>query len=129
MIHAIKRRLIEACKAEYRRTKRDTTPAVVALGIPIDDDMAKAQFAQNVIRVAMEATYEEMMPFGHHAVLQMAVRSASYALSIAPLEDQDHLVSLFMQNFAEAHQLRTAQGTVIKSAWDTDDGSVRANYD
>jgi len=114
-----------AVRAEYERTLHD----INAKNVATSEAHLKTMAGQNVMRVALETVYEEMMPVSNGMVVQMAMAAASYALSLTMLEEQEIVVARLMEHFAEYHQMRTARGVVIKAAWHKPDGSVVPNHD
>lgn len=101
---------------------------VVEVGRSPDSPEGKAMVYQNAVRVLLEEIFEEAIPFDQEFVAQMGARSASYALSVAPIEDQDEIVASVLRGFAEMHMLRCAQGIRINSGWG-DERALRPNFD
>lgn len=122
--HPTRLALRAAIKAEYERTKVDITTMR-----PADErDDVNIQVAQNVVRVVLESLLTEMMPTSYSLIVDLAMRSASYAFSVVRLEDQELLVAALINNFAEFHQLRTAHGVVIAAEWEDKDGKMVRNH-
>ncbi|MBB4859676.1 hypothetical protein HNO88_003005 [Novosphingobium chloroacetimidivorans] len=117
--------MIEATQAEYRRLAELLAPHMVRIE---DPEMRAVNVAQNVLRDAVTVVMNEMIPYTHTTVLELAFRLASYALSAAPLEDQDEIVAAFVSNFADVHLQRTSQGQVITSEWRMHDGREMPNF-
>lgn len=111
-----KKALIAAAQAYYDEVAAATKDARSKLTLK-DPDESNVVVAQNVVRTALEACYERMIPFGSHACMTMALRTASYALSAAPLDEQAHLVSTFMHSFPTAHVDRLKRGVIIRTGW------------
>lgn len=107
----------EAMRGFYKKVAKATRPRMIANGIDPDGRLAKCMVAQNVIRVALEACYTEMMPIDIGMIGETATRAASYALSVAPMEHQEVLVAEVLKHFAETHMLRCAEGFRINSEW------------
>jgi hypothetical protein len=112
-------------KAEYRRLHIELAGPLSA--IP-DKELRNLNVAQNVLRDVLTALFEEMAPYGHLTVLELAARAASYTLSVAPMEDQDLLVSDHLSSFAVFHMERTARGAIIPSTWRMEDGRSQTNF-
>lgn len=120
-----RKRLIEAARAEYQRLHRDLGNQLAA--IP-SAEMRNVNVAQNVLRDVLSALLNEMAPYSHETVIEMSRRLASYALSTAPLEDQDAVVAEHLTGFADFHLMRTAIGAVINSTWRMEDGRDLPNF-
>lgn len=120
-----RKRLIMAVREEYRRLCRELAGPLSA--IP-DAETRNINVAQNVMRDALTAILNEMAPYTHETVVEMSRRLASYALSTAPIEDQDAVVAEHLSGFADFHMLRTAKGMIINSAWRMDDGRDQPNF-
>lgn len=120
------RNLIREVRREFKRCKAELEPQMLGRvddePVMANEEMRNIIVAQNVLRPCMEATLEALLPYSHLTSLELAIRLASYALSTAPLEDQDKLVAMFLQVFAESHALRTARGIVIGTEWRVGDG-------
>ena len=114
-------RLERAVAAHYARIAKDLGPKIAAAGVDPAGSEGKAIIAQNVIKDVLQEIYIQIVPFDLEAVAQMATRSFSYALSIAPMEDQDELVHNCISKFADFHMLRCAQGIRLNGGWGTDD--------
>lgn len=84
---------------------------------PDADHVRKLVTYDNVIRTAIEVCIDKSIPFEKATPVEFAMRAASYAISALPVEDQDQAVAFLVQNFAEAHQTRTAKGFVITTEW------------
>lgn len=123
------RDLIKAVSAEYRRNHASLTPRLAAHPHPAMRDPAQQamQVAQNTLRTCMEATLQQMGPYTPETCASLAIRLASYALSAAPLEDQDFLLAHVLQHLGPEHMRRVDQGIAIKVDWEMVDGSVRPN--
>lgn len=125
-----KRQLVEAVFAEYDRAAANIGPQLAGLGVSEADHerMLKVNAAQNTLRTCLEATLNKMVPYDIMLLPELALRLASYALSVAPMERQEELVALLVANFADHHQLRVAQGKVISASWSTPGGSEMINF-
>lgn len=120
-----RKKLIAATKAEYRRLHRQLASQLSA--IP-EEEMRNINVAQNVLRDVLSALLNEMLPYTHLSVVELSRRLASYALSTAPLEDQDAVVAEHLSGFADFHLQRTATGAIIETAWRMEDGRDLSNF-
>lgn len=128
------RDLVREVKREWKRQKAELDPRLLAEAAqPGKAHLANEEFrnvlvAQSVLRPCMEATMDSMLPLSHMTVMELAIRLASYALSVAPAKDQDKLVELFLQGFAAAHTARLGLGVVIETGWRDEDGREEDNH-
>lgn len=128
------RDLIRETRREFRRVKAELEPRLLAEAQEpgkahlANEEMRNIIVAQNVLRPSLEAVVECLIPFSHLTALELAIRMASYVLSITPMEDQAKLVALFQQSFPNAHDMRLAQGVVIKTEWANDGEAPIANH-
>ena len=81
--------------------------------------------AQNAIRDCMKAVLNECVPIDVQFCGELAIRLASYAISVAPIEDQDNLVALVVMHLRDTHRDRLRAGVVIKSDWEILSGMRR----
>lgn len=129
------RDLIREVKRKFRRVKAELEPRLLAEAKEPGkahlemEDMRNVLVAQNVLRPCLEATLDAMMPVSHLTCLELAIRLASYAISVAPMEDQDKMVELVIAGLPNAHTQRLAQGVVIRTEWkDGEDGPLKPNF-
>lgn len=118
------RDLIKAVKAEYQRNTQELAPRFAAHPHPrmADPQVQAAVIAQNTLRTCLEATLQAVGPYTPELLADLALRLASYAISAAPIEDHDLLVSHVVRNLADAHMARVDQGVVIRADWEMVDG-------
>ena len=129
-MHMSQRKLVTAVKREFARVKADVEPKLLADPRPEvqSEQFRNLQYAQNTLRTCMEATLTQMVPYTHETSVELAIRLASYALSIVPQEDQDLVMAQFMKSFVFAHETRVAKGIVISTEWQMEDGRSQPNY-
>lgn len=122
--------LIAAIQAHFETVKAELWPRLDASPDPAfqNEEIRHIQVAQNVLRTCMEATLEKMLPYTHTTSVELAIRLASYALSIVPMEDQDYVMAGFMQTFPLAHEKRMAGGVRITTNWQFADGRSQRNF-
>lgn len=123
------RDLVRAVKAEYSRVQADIGLRLAAHPHPAmrDPEQQALQVAQNTLRTCMEAVLQSMGRYTPEALVGLAIRLASYALSAAPIEDQDFLLARVLQHLGPEHMRRVDQGISIKTEWQMHDGTARPN--
>lgn len=123
------RDLVKAVKAEYRRVQADLGPRLSSHPHPAmrDPEQQALNVAQNTLRTCLEATLQSMGRYSPEACISLAIRLASYALSAAPVEDQDFLLAHVLQHLGPEHMRRVDQGISIKTEWQMQNGSIRPN--
>lgn len=123
------RDLVRAVKAEFGRLKTVLAPRLAAHPDPAmsDPEQQDLQYAQNTMRTCIEATLQSMTQYSPEALASLAIRLASYALSAAPLEDQDFLLAHALRHLGPEHMRRVDQGIAIQADWQMKDGSIRPN--
>lgn len=131
--HPAQERLIKAVQREYDRVAGEIMPQLKAAGaLGPDPDynyrMLRINAAQNALRTCLESALNRMLPYDGELLVELAIRLASYAISAAPMEDQDYHVAQFMGTFADAHLRRIAEGKVIQSEWQMKDGRSQPNF-
>lgn len=111
-----KKRLIAAFKAEFHRcaTELKDHPDYKILS---REDRGRIT-AQNALRVCLEAAFEQMLPFGEVTPIDMAIRLASYCLSVLPVDRQVYGLTDVLKTLPDAHQHRMEAGVRIRSTWD-----------
>lgn len=82
-----------------------------------DPEICNLQVAQNVLRECMEAILKEMIPFTSVTSAELAIRMASYAVSISPLEEQPEVMRAVLHSLPVAHRSRLNKGVMIRSQW------------
>jgi hypothetical protein len=124
------RDLVRATKKMFAHVRKEMEPNLLIRPEPQwqQESYRNLQYAQNVIRTCMEASLQEMLPYTHEVSVELAIRLASYSLSIVPMEDQDYVMALFMKNFSYAHERRMDQGLRIETQWADDNGAVQPNF-
>jgi hypothetical protein len=122
--------LIAAVQANFETVKREIWPRLDASPDPAfaNPELRHIQVAQNVLRTCLEAALQKMLPYTHQTSVELAIRLASYSLSIVPMEDQDYVMAGFMQTFPLAHEKRMAGGVRISTNWQFEDGRSQPNF-
>jgi hypothetical protein len=126
-----RKKLVAAVHAEFERVRKEVEPKLLTVGQAPEfqnEEIRNIQYAQNVLRTCLEAILFKMLPYSERVLIELALRTASYALSAAPMEDQDQLVSALVRVFADAHQRRMALGIRIDSEWQMKDGREVPNF-
>lgn len=113
---AAKNALIAAAQAYYDAVAEDTKDQLAKV-LETNPHEAKVVIAQNVIRLTMEATLNKMVPFPEVTCLTLAMRLASYALSVAPMDRQPAITGAFMASFPYNHAERLKKGVMIHTGW------------
>ena len=120
-LHKTQRDVVKAVKALFARNKAELEPRLHAAvqqdasyAIP---EVRNVQVAQNTLRTCLEAVLDECAPHTQLTCGELAIRLASYALSAAPLEDQDQLMAWVIDRLPAAHLNRLAKGVIIKTGW------------
>jgi hypothetical protein len=123
--------LVEAVGAEFDRVLGDIEPQIASkFGIADPAQAREAALintAQNVLRTALEATFSKLVPYPERLPLELAVRLASYSISVLPVEVQEQATAAFLAAFPSAHRRRLAEGIRIDSEWMTE-GRARPNF-
>ena len=124
------RELVAAVQAHFRGVQQQLEPRLLAKSEPEFqlEEIRNLQYAQNTLRSCMEAALQLMLPYSHVTAIELAIRLASYSLSIVPMEDQDAVVHSFLQTFVLAHEKRMANGVRIHAEWQFDDGRKLPNF-
>ncbi|GGB21299.1 hypothetical protein GCM10011380_08580 [Sphingomonas metalli] len=113
--HRTKSRLIDALYAECMRIRRNGEAHISQE----PTDRQKALVAQGVLSTCMQAVTTDAMPFGTAFPIELAVRLASYGISLLPADQQDAGIREVLEQLPEAHRRRMAQGVCIKAEWGT----------
>ena len=126
-----KRDLIKAVGAYFRSTKRQIEPSLLqaterdpTYGNP---EIRNIQVAQNVLRTCMEATLSEMLPYSDVTPMELAIRLASYAISVLPIDRQADALQAVIATLPAAHKKRVAGGIIIKTEWGTSPDAAEPN--
>lgn len=128
------RNLILEVHREFRRVKAKLEPDLVAQasepgkGHLANEEFRNIMVAQNVLRPCLEAVFDDLVPFSHLTCMELAIRLASYAISTAPMADQDKLVELVLAGLPNAHSLRLSLGVVIRTGWRDGDEEEKPNF-
>lgn len=117
-LHPTEQALVTAVLAELHRGQN-----MLAGKLPktATESMKKAILAQNVLRTCMEAVIKDLIPFHSTFLMDLALRLASYAVSAAPLDQQDNMITQVILNLPTAHAARIRQGVMILTEWKPDD--------
>lgn len=128
-LHPTQQTLVNAIQAEFDRVLADIGPRLDAHPDPAarKPENRNIQAAQNALRTCIEATYEKLVPYGETIPVELAIRLASYAISVLPAEAQAAATAAFLETFPTAHVRRLTQGIRIDSEWVTE-GRVRPNF-
>lgn len=116
--------LVKAVQRQFDQVQKQLARRMIGMS----PDVQKINVAQNTLRTCLEAALNKLVPYEANICVELAIRLASYAISAAPIEDQDVLVAQFMEAFAEAHLLRISEGKRISSEWQMNDGRVQPNF-
>lgn len=126
------RDLTRELQRHFKRRKAQMEPELIAqAGFKphlANEEMRNILIAQDVLQPCLQVVMEQLLPFAHMTAMELAIRLASYALSTAPMEDQAKLVSLFMEAFPNAHDMRLALGIVIPLNWEKGTGEIMVNH-
>jgi hypothetical protein len=118
---AITNQEIAVIKKMVAKTRAVTDPQVDARSVHgAHPQVKELMAAQNVLRDCITVVFNECMPIDRSFVLEMAMRLASYAVSVAPVEDQMILARGVTQLFEDFHLKRMQQGIGIPADWITD---------
>jgi hypothetical protein len=112
----------------FARTRERTDTLVDAHNNPKAPPFAKKMVAaQNVLKDCITAVVNECVPIDEQFCGELAIRLASYAISIAPVERQEEIARLVAASLPAAHVDRMKRGVVIHSTWMEKDGVERRN--
>lgn len=112
---------IAVLKKMFRKMREKTDPMVVAKNEPAAPPKAMEIIAaQNVLRDCISVIFNECMPIDRTFIAEMALRLASYAVSVAPIEDQEGISAIVGASFQKMHHARMKAGIYIESKWVTD---------
>lgn len=118
---AITKQEIAVLKKMFAKTRAKTDPLVVAKNNPNAPPYAKEMIgAQNVLRDCISVVFNECMPINEAFCAEMAIRLASYAISVVPAERQEAVAHVVAASLPGAHVDRMKQGVGIHSTWVTD---------
>lgn len=116
----------KAIRRIFRKTAEEAGPQAAQLAASLPERQRataiKAIVAQNALRVCLEVVYEECMPFDENLCGEIAVRMASYAISMAPIERQEALLEAVMGALPGAHARRLKDRITLLSTWETPHG-------
>lgn len=128
-LHPTAQALVRAVRAEFERVLDDIGPIMDRRPEPQfrDPEVRNVQAAQNALRTCLEAIYERMLPYGFTTPIELAIRLASYALSVLPAEHQNEALETFIRSFPTAHRRRIREGTRLEAGWITE-GRERSNF-
>lgn len=118
-MHKTQKDTIKAVKALMRHTRTELLPRLMLAAEYQDPEVRNIQIAQNTLRTCMEAVISEIVPFSVITPAELAVRLASYAISIAPLENQDQIMDQVLATLPAAHSNRLFHGIIIQTGWST----------
>lgn len=110
---------IRVIKKMLARTREKTDPLAAKVGAN-HPDQKSAIAAQNVLRDCMTVIMNECAPFTDALPIDVAVRMASYAISVLPIEQQETALNSVLILLPEAHARRMRQGIHIDTDWVTD---------
>lgn len=121
MGEAKNRDLVRAVKRDIARIRREIEPRLAGRLEPefADPEIRFIQAAQNTLRTRLEATLQEAGQFSTVTPVELAIRLASYAISVLPLEEQDHALAMVTATLPLAHSKRLANGVIIQADWQT----------
>lgn len=117
-MHATKSKLVRAVKSECARIKGDIAGQMDQFGA--DEDQRAAIVCQNALRTCMEAAIDQAIPFSAALPVELAVRLASYAISVLPIEQHEAALSAVAASLPAAHRARIAKGVMIQTTWASD---------
>ena len=122
--------LVEAVRAEFDRTAAIVFPKLADRPEPEfrNREIANMQVAQNVLRTCMEAVLQKLIPYSHTTCGDLAIRLASYAMSAAPMEDQEMILAMVLDALPAAHRKRMASGIRISTSWQMRTGDEQPNF-
>lgn len=112
-LHPSQAALVNAVHGEFDRAQAMLADRLA--GMPAGQ--RDIQIAQNVLRTCLEAVLVKVLPYDHTTLAELAIRMASYAVSAAPIDDQETLMAVVVQTLPEAHRRRVAQGVMISTTW------------
>lgn len=112
---------IAVLRKMFAKTKAKTDPLVLAQRNPGAPPYAKNMIAaQNVLKDCITTIVNECMPIEDDFCGELAVRLASYAISIVPVERQQELSEIVAKSLPAAHLARMKAGVGISAQWVTD---------
>ncbi len=124
---AITNQEIAVLKKMVKKTRQKTDPLVIAKNHPGAHPKAQELIAaQNVLRDCISVVLNECMPIDDSFCAELAVRLASYAISVIPLQRQDQACRAVSEALHDAHFSRIRAGVSIPATWITD-GVEHAN--
>lgn len=113
----------KAIRRIFRKMAKEAGEQTAALALSLPEHKretaVKAVIAQNVLRVCLEVVYEECTPFEEDLCGELAVRMASYAISIAPIERQETILEAVVSSLPPMHARRLRDGIMLTSSWQT----------
>lgn len=105
--------IVEAIQAEIDAS----APIILERTATQHEFIKQALIAQNVLRLALEATLEKLVPFDDLLLGELAIRLASYVISVAPEPRHAALIKALKEGISPAHRRRMAEGVRIKGWW------------
>jgi hypothetical protein len=110
-----------AARARFAAIKDQLVPKMAARAANepafANPEVMNLQVAQNVLRECLEAVLKEMIPFSALTAGELAIRLASYAISVAPLDEQAEVMRWVLPTLPVAHASRLNRGIMIQSSW------------
>lgn len=104
----------------YRKTLADIAPRMEGVNTPGAHPKAlEMMTAQNVLRDCMSVVMNECMPIDDSFCMEMAIRLASYAVSVMPMERQIEAMEIVAASLPGAHRVRMEKGVGIVAQWNT----------
>lgn len=112
---------ISVIRKMLARTREKTDPLVVASNNPEAHPKAKELIAaQNVLRDCITVVVNDCMPIDELFCAELALRLASYAVSIVAVERQEAVAKVVANSFEKMHHDRMKKGIGVQSEWMTD---------
>ncbi len=117
--HARIRTARQAVVALVRQTRKELEPRIPA---DTPEHLRQALVAQNVMRICLETTLREMLPYDPLFLTELGTRLAAYCVTAGPPWHQQLMIEAMQLGLEPMVENKQKTGSVIRADWKQEPG-------